>query len=160
MVAVAAPVQNACISKRESVLQSSRQELIDRPFYPGHQMTEFGTSAHRQKKNKNDDGFVQLGDMWKYIQGSHNWNGMLNPLHPLLLSEIVRYGVFARACYEAFDVEPGSKFRGFCKYGRKSLFSEVGMEISGYQVTKYIYAAPDINIPGFIKNKLKEDRTN
>jgi hypothetical protein len=34
-------------------------------------------------------------------------------------------------------------------------FGELGMENCGYQVTKYIYATPDINVPDFLKNKLE-----
>jgi hypothetical protein len=76
-------------------------------------------------------------------------------MHPLLLIEIIRYGVFVRACYEAFDWKLGSKFHGSCKYGQKSLFGELGMENCRYQVTKYIYATPAINVPDLLKNKLE-----
>ena len=34
------------------------------------------------------------------------------------------------------------------------------MENCGYQVTKYIYATPGINVPDLIKNKLEGDRSN
>jgi hypothetical protein len=66
-------------------------------------------------------------------------------LHPLLRQEIVRYGEFVNACYKAFDLNPNSKRYLNCKYGKKNMFKEVGMENSGYEVTKYIYATPDIN---------------
>lgn len=156
IAAVADPVQNACITaRREFVLQNPRQEALDHPFY--QRGPDVGVSA---QKDKNNDGVLQLADIWKYIQGSHDWSGILNPLNPLLLSEIVRYGVFVRACYEAFDLDPGSRFHGFCKYGRKSLLDELGLKNCGYKVKKYIYATPDINIHGVIKKTLEGDRSN
>ncbi|XP_040999757.1 galactolipase DONGLE, chloroplastic [Juglans microcarpa x Juglans regia] len=88
-----------------------------------------------------------LAHFWREIHGSDDWEYLLEPLHPLLRQEIIRYGEFVTACYKAFDLEPNSKRYLNCKYGRKNMFSEVGMENCGYEVTKYIYATPDINIP-------------
>ncbi|KAI4334780.1 hypothetical protein L6164_013490 [Bauhinia variegata] len=88
-----------------------------------------------------------LSEFWKEVQGCSDWENLLDPLHPLLRREIIRYGEFVSACYKAFDLEPTSKRYLNCKYGKKSMFREVGMENCGYQVTKYIYATPDINIP-------------
>ncbi|XP_050374600.1 galactolipase DONGLE, chloroplastic [Argentina anserina] len=88
-----------------------------------------------------------LAHSWREIQGSDNWNNLVDQLHPLLRQEIIRYGDFVNACYCAFDLDPNSKRYLNCKYGKKSMLREVGMESSGYEVTKYIYATPDINIP-------------
>ncbi|XP_065868988.1 galactolipase DONGLE, chloroplastic [Euphorbia lathyris] len=88
-----------------------------------------------------------LGDLWREIQGSNNWDNLINPLHPLLRQEIIRYGEFVTACYKAFDLDPNSKRFLSCKYGKHSMLKQVGMENSGYEITKYIYATPDINIP-------------
>jgi hypothetical protein len=89
-----------------------------------------------------------LANLWRQIQGSNDWEDLVQPkLHPLLREEIVRYGEFVNACYKAFDLDPTSKRYLNCKYGKKSMFREVGMESSGYEVTKYIYATPDISFP-------------
>ncbi|WOL04140.1 galactolipase DONGLE, chloroplastic [Canna indica] len=84
---------------------------------------------------------------WREIQGCNNWEGLVEPLSPLLCAEIVRYGEFVVAYYKAFDLNPGSKRYLNCKYGKRSLLREVGMGSAGYEITKYIYATPDISIP-------------
>nr|DAD25401.1 TPA_asm: hypothetical protein HUJ06_026865 [Nelumbo nucifera] len=88
-----------------------------------------------------------LSHVWREIQGSDNWEDLIEPLDPLLREEIVRYGEFATGCYKAFDLDPTSKRYLNCKYGKKNILREVGLENSGYQVTKYIYATPDISVP-------------
>lgn len=88
-----------------------------------------------------------LADVWREIQGCNNWEDLVEPLDSLLRKEIIRYGEFVTACYKAFDLDPNSKRYLNCKYGKQNLLREVGMEKSGYEVTKYIYATPDINIP-------------
>ena len=89
---------------------------------------------------------TSLSNFWREVQGCNNWENLLDPLHPLLRQEIIRYGEFVTASYKAFDLNPTSKRYLNCKYGKKSMLSEVGMSNSGYEVTKYIYATPDINI--------------
>ncbi|KAJ7957346.1 Phospholipase A1-Ialpha2, chloroplastic [Quillaja saponaria] len=88
-----------------------------------------------------------LANLWREIQGCNNWENLLEPLHPLLRREIIRYGEFVTACYKAFDLDPNSKRYLNCKYGKNNMLREIGMGGSGYDVTKYIYATPDINIP-------------
>lgn len=88
-----------------------------------------------------------LSSVWREIQGSGNWEHLVDPLNPLLRSEIIRYGEFVSACYKSFDFDPKSKRYLNCKYGKKSMLSSTGMASSGYEVTKYIYATPDIAVP-------------
>lgn len=90
---------------------------------------------------------LDLCPSWREIQGCADWEHLLEPLHPLLRREIVRYGEFVTACYLAFDLDPASKRYLNCKYGKGKLLEEVGMGDSGYEVTKYIYATPDVSIP-------------
>ncbi|CAL0308250.1 unnamed protein product [Lupinus luteus] len=87
-----------------------------------------------------------LINFWREVQGCNNWENLLDPLHPLLREEIIRYGNFVTASYKAFDLEPTSKRYLKYKYGKKNMFKQIGMENCGYEVTKYIYATPDINI--------------
>ncbi|XP_072999172.1 phospholipase A1-Ialpha2, chloroplastic-like [Typha latifolia] len=90
---------------------------------------------------------ASLASMWEEIQGCNDWNNLVAPLNPILGDEIVRYGEFVAACYKVFDLDPRSKRYLNCKYGKSSMLKEVGMEARGYEVTKYIYATADIDIP-------------
>ncbi|CAD6257180.1 unnamed protein product [Miscanthus lutarioriparius] len=85
-----------------------------------------------------------LACMWQEVQGAGDWRGLVEPLHPLLRAEIVRYAQLVAACYRAFDLDPRSKRYLNCKHGKKQMLQAVGMHGAGYAVTKYIYAAPDV----------------
>ncbi|OEL17084.1 Phospholipase A1 EG1, chloroplastic [Dichanthelium oligosanthes] len=89
-----------------------------------------------------------LASMWREIQGGRDWAGLVEPLHPLLRAEIVRYGELVAATYKAFDLDAGSKRYLNCKYGKARMLEAIGMAGAGYAVTRYIYAAPDIALPG------------
>lgn len=98
-------------------------------------------------RNYNVDKTVsgrRLSEAWREVHGSNNWEGLMDPLNPLLRLEIIRYGEFVTACYKAFDLDPNSNRYLHCKYGKASMLREVGLSGSGYQVTKYIYAATDL----------------
>ncbi|KAG2561795.1 phospholipase A1-Ialpha2, chloroplastic-like [Panicum virgatum] len=84
---------------------------------------------------------------WQEVHGADDWRGLVEPLHPLLLAEIVRYGELVAACYRAFDLDPRSKRYLNCKHGKRQMLRAVGMDGTGYAVTKYIYAAPDVVLP-------------
>ncbi|CAN6813702.1 unnamed protein product [Brassica oleracea] len=89
-----------------------------------------------------------LARVWREIQGCNNWKDLIEPtLNPLLQQEITRYGNLVSTCYKAFDLNPNSKRYLNCKYGKQTLLQETGVDqAEEYQVTKYIYATPDINI--------------
>ncbi|KAG8089722.1 hypothetical protein GUJ93_ZPchr0011g27325 [Zizania palustris] len=92
---------------------------------------------------------MALRSMWREVQGERDWAGMVEPqLHPLLRNEIVRYGELVAATYKAFDLDASSKRYLNCKYGKARMLGEVGMAGAGYAVTRYIYAAPDVAVPG------------
>ncbi|CAL4993633.1 unnamed protein product [Urochloa decumbens] len=89
-----------------------------------------------------------LVSMWREVHGAADWRGLVAPLHPVLRGEIVRYGEFVAACYRAFDLDPRSKRYLNCKHGKAQMLRAVGMQDgAGYEVTKYIYAAPDVAFP-------------
>lgn len=48
---------------------------------------------------------------------------------------------------KAFDLDAGSKRYLNCKYGKARMLEAVGIAGTGYAVTRYIYAAPDITLP-------------
>ncbi|EFH57449.1 lipase class 3 family protein [Arabidopsis lyrata subsp. lyrata] len=90
---------------------------------------------------------VPLSRVWREIQGCNNWKDLIEPLNPLLQQEITRYGNLVSTCYKAFDLNPNSKRYLNCKYGKQTLLKETEIDQpEDYQVTKYIYATPDINI--------------
>lgn len=93
----------------------------------------------------------RVADNWRYIHGEDDWVGMLDPMDPLLRSELIRYGEMAQACYDAFDFDPFSKYCGSCRFDRKKFFHNLGTGESGYDVTRYIYATSNINLPNFCK---------
>ncbi|GLJ56846.1 hypothetical protein SUGI_1261770 [Cryptomeria japonica] len=76
----------------------------------------------------------QLCDVWRDIQGAHNWNGLLDPMVPNLKAEALRYGNLAQLCYDAFDGKSYSKNYGTCYHSKRDLFNKMGMSESGYQV--------------------------
>ncbi|XP_060180593.1 galactolipase DONGLE, chloroplastic-like [Lycium barbarum] len=88
----------------------------------------------------------RLASIWREVHGSKNRENLVDPLDSLLREEIIRYGEFVAACYDAFDLDPNSRRYLNCKYGKRWMLSEVGLGESGYEVTKYIYATPDIYV--------------
>ncbi|XP_039812115.1 phospholipase A1 EG1, chloroplastic/mitochondrial-like [Panicum virgatum] len=90
-----------------------------------------------------------VAGMWRQVQGCDDWEGLLEPdgVHPVLRAEVARYGELVDACYKAFDLDPASRRYLNCKYGRERLLEEVGMPGAGYEITRYVYAAPDVTVP-------------
>ncbi|XVE78918.1 hypothetical protein DITRI_Ditri14bG0016500 [Diplodiscus trichospermus] len=96
-----------------------------------------------------------LCQIWKEIQGCYDWDGLLDPMNAHLRREIIRYGEFAQACYDSFDFDPHSKYCGSCKYQGAHFFEKLGMADRGYQISRYLYATSNINLPNFFqKSKL------
>ncbi|KAF8099474.1 hypothetical protein N665_0243s0037 [Sinapis alba] len=103
--------------------------------------------SHAQAPFSGAESTVPLSRVWREIQGCNNWQDLIEPLNPLLQQEITRYGNLVSTCYKAFDLNPSSKRYLNCKYGKNTLLRETGTDqTEEYQVTKYIYATPDINI--------------
>ncbi|PRQ33012.1 putative carboxylic ester hydrolase [Rosa chinensis] len=93
-----------------------------------------------------------LSEMWKEMQGLNNWEGLLDPtLNPHLRQEIIRYGEFAQASYDSFDFDPHSKYCGTCKYQGAHFFENLDMADRGYQISRYLYATSNINLPNFFQ---------
>lgn len=93
----------------------------------------------------------ELADRWLEIHGQDDWVGMLDPMESLLRNELIRYGEMAQACYDAFDFDPYSKYCGSCKFPRRKFFDGLGMADYGYDITRYLYATSNINLPNFFK---------
>ncbi|KAG0463436.1 hypothetical protein HPP92_019505 [Vanilla planifolia] len=74
------------------------------------------------------------------LHGRNDWSPVLEPLHPYVRRELIKYGELAQATYDAFDNNPLSKYQGSCLYCRNRLLPALGLSHHGYFVTKYIYA--------------------
>ncbi|XWS36370.1 hypothetical protein CRYUN_Cryun20dG0079400 [Craigia yunnanensis] len=111
----------------------------------------------KERKEKEEDITAgkeeerRVADVWKEIHGQDDWVGMLDPMGPLLRSELIRYGEMAQACYDAFDFDPFSKYCGSCRFTRRQFFDSLGMAHHGYLVSRYLFATSNINLPNFFK---------
>ena len=90
-----------------------------------------------------------LSATWREIHGQNNWENLLDPINPCVRREIVKYGEFAQATYDAFDYDSFSDFCGSCRYNRHKLFDELHLTKHGYKVTKYIYAMTNVDVPSW-----------
>eukprot|EP00250_Pteridium_aquilinum_P016208 c23002_g1_i1 orf=85-1764(-) len=101
---------------------------------------------------------LNVSERWREIHGEKHWEGLLDhPIDAALRSEIIRYGEFAQVCYDAFDYERHSLYCGSCKYSRKTLFEKVDKGACGYEVTKYLYATSDLDLPKFLRMSEREE---
>ncbi|KAI4297302.1 hypothetical protein L6164_037196 [Bauhinia variegata] len=92
-----------------------------------------------------------ISEKWHEIRGSTHWNDLSDPLHPWLRREIVKYGEFAQATYDAFDHDSSSEYCGSCRHNKNKLFDQLGLTRNGYRVTKYIYAMSHIELPRWLE---------
>jgi hypothetical protein len=95
---------------------------------------------------------------WRKIHGEDNWAGLLEPMDPIMRSELIRYGEMAQACYDAFDFDPYSKYCGSCKHPHHEFFPSLYLPHIGYTVTRYLYATANVNIPDFFKKSRWPDK--
>ncbi|CAN6234735.1 unnamed protein product [Urochloa humidicola] len=87
--------------------------------------------------------------MWRQVHGSGDWDGLLRPLHPVLRGEVARYGALVGACYDALDMDRSSPGYMRCKHREDRMLHQAfsaGAGEAGYEVTRYIYAAPDVAV--------------
>lgn len=91
-----------------------------------------------------------ISEKWRDLHGCMDWDGLLDPLHPRLRREIVKYGEFAQATYDAFDFDPFSEYCGSCRFNRNKIFEKLGLDKNGYKVCKYIYAMSHIDMPQWL----------
>uniref|UniRef100_A0A1J3EJL3 Phospholipase A1-Igamma1, chloroplastic n=1 Tax=Noccaea caerulescens TaxID=107243 RepID=A0A1J3EJL3_NOCCA len=107
------------------------------------------TAEDIRRRDREAKESKRLRDTWRKIQGEDDWAGLMDPMDPVLRSELIRYGEMAQACYDAFDFDPFSKYCGSCRFTRKKLFESLGIFDSGYEVARYLYATSNINLPNF-----------
>ncbi|KAE8056444.1 hypothetical protein FH972_013219 [Carpinus fangiana] len=86
-----------------------------------------------------------------------DWEGLLDPMDSHLRGEIIRYKEFPQASYDSFDFDPHSKHCGTGKYQGAHFFEKLDMADRGYQISRYLYATSNINLPNFFqKSKMSK----
>ncbi|CAL5337554.1 unnamed protein product [Camellia sinensis] len=136
------PIISGVTSRNDSTIAVSDLEKEKKKGYLG------GEELIAETPNR------RLADSWEEIHGQHDWDGMLDPIDPLLRSELIRYGEMAQACYDAFDSDPYSKYCGSCKTEPSKFFQYLGYKQYGYEVTRYNYASYNANLPFLFKKTL------
>ncbi|KAK8565338.1 hypothetical protein V6N12_058904 [Hibiscus sabdariffa] len=91
----------------------------------------------------------RVADIWREIHGQDDWVGLLDPMDPILRSELIRYGEMAQACYDGFEFDPFSKYCGSCRFTPREFFNSLAMADHGYVVSRYLFATSNINLPNF-----------
>lgn len=86
-----------------------------------------------------------LASRWREIQGSNDWEGLLDPLDMDLRMELIRYGEFAQACYDTFDNQPHSKYMGSSLFSKERMFEKVGLPDTGYEITDFLFATTSVD---------------
>ncbi|KAI5589771.1 hypothetical protein BDE02_05G184100 [Populus trichocarpa] len=114
-------------------------------------ITELEKEQDHETNTNTKEPERKLADVWREIQGQDDWVGLLDPMDPLLRSELIRYGEMAQACYDAFDFDPFSKYCGSCRFIRRRFLESLGMAHHGYEVTRYLYATSNIDLSNFFK---------
>ncbi|KAL5792821.1 hypothetical protein ACOSP7_001415 [Xanthoceras sorbifolium] len=145
------PTISRVSSKTNESLSTIITELEKgRETQDNHQQLELEEhfSTSRQQSNYSER---KLAEVWREIHGQDDWVGMLDPMDPLLRSELIRYGEMAQACYDAFDFDPFSKYCGSCRFMHRKFFNSLGMSSHGYDVSRYLFATSNINLPNFFK---------
>ncbi|XP_058748604.1 phospholipase A1-Igamma2, chloroplastic-like [Vicia villosa] len=95
---------------------------------------------------------------WRKIHGEDDWEGLLDPMDPIIRSELIRYGELSQACYDAFDFDPYSKYCGSCKHHHEEFFPSLDLPHIKYNVTRYLYATANVNVPDFFKKSRWPDK--
>uniref|UniRef100_A0A6N2LMV5 Fungal lipase-type domain-containing protein n=1 Tax=Salix viminalis TaxID=40686 RepID=A0A6N2LMV5_SALVM len=132
------------ITTTPHVLSKSSESSIS-PITGLEKEKDHDTSANSKEPER------KLADVWREIHGQDDWVDLLDPMDPLLRSELIRYGEMAQACYDAFDFDPFSKYCGSCRFIRRRFFESLGMTGHGYEVTRHLYATSNIDLPNFFK---------
>ncbi|GAB2300815.1 hypothetical protein Dimus_034849 [Dionaea muscipula] len=83
----------------------------------------------------------QIGSRWREYHGSNDWAGLLDPLDPNLRREVIRYGEFVQAAYQAFHSNPSTT---------SAAGEALSLPDKSYKVTKSLYATSSIGLPRWV----------
>lgn len=146
----------AKLAEAMSGFLGSLQIEIPPPPRKGFDSFKFNNAAVRSFADMADTPAMSpkenISSKWRELQGCREWEGLLDPLHPWLRREIVKYGEFAQATYDAFDSDQYSEYYGSCLYSRHKLLDKLGLTRNGYEVVSYIYAmSSQIDMPEWLE---------
>ncbi|MBA0807702.1 hypothetical protein Gohar_023491 [Gossypium harknessii] len=144
-MAIIKPIKHVMKKKKTIRPTMPLAQLIQLPYTA----TDFIDHGHAMTPTKSP--IENISTRWRELHGLHNWDDLIEPLHPWLRREVVKYGEFVQGTYDAFDFDPLSEFCGSCRYNRHKLFEELGLTKHGYKVTKYIYAMSHVDVPEWLE---------
>ncbi|KAK7246922.1 hypothetical protein RIF29_41793 [Crotalaria pallida] len=147
-------IPNGVSRLAESISHALHLHLhVDPQSQTNHQKFNLDILSHHEEKHSTPTMSPRenISQKWHEIQGCSNWEDLLDPLHPWLRREIIKYGEFAQATYDAFDHDSFSEFCGSCRYNRNNLLEKLGLTRNGYKVTRYIYAMSHIELPRWLE---------
>ncbi|KAM7501398.1 hypothetical protein LguiB_000306 [Lonicera macranthoides] len=102
----------------------------------------------------------RVADSWRHYHGQDNWDGLLDPLDPILRVELLVYGEMAQFTYDAFDYDPYSKYCGSCRFPPDKFFEGLSQLDIGYEVKRYLYATSNISLPNFFSKSFSANVWN
>ncbi|KAE8715355.1 Early-responsive to dehydration stress protein (ERD4) isoform 1 [Hibiscus syriacus] len=116
---------------RLKVNKKKKKKKTFRPTVPLAQLIQLPLTAadfidHGDAMTPSKSPIENISTQWRELHGLHNWDGLIEPLHPWLRQEVV-------------------------KYNRHKLFEELGLTKHGYKVTKYIYAMSRVDVPKWLE---------
>ncbi|KAI3929555.1 hypothetical protein MKX01_025723 [Papaver californicum] len=127
---------------------------FDAPTNSSYARHDTDTVDHRHKMADPETPTLSpkedISTKWNEIHMG-DYETLLSPLQPWLRREIVKYGEFAQATYDAFDFDSFSEYCGSCRYNRQKLFEKLGLGKNGYEITKYIYAMSHVDVPRWLE---------
>ncbi|XP_008784887.2 phospholipase A1-Igamma1, chloroplastic [Phoenix dactylifera] len=124
---------------------------------PENSLESLAVALPADRRTPTESPKEDVSSLCSELHGPGDWSRLLNPLHRWLRREIVKYGEFAQATYDAFDFNPFSEHCGSCLYCRRRLFDKLGLAKNGYDVTKYIYAMSHIELPRWLERSIHAD---
>ncbi|CAO2199960.1 unnamed protein product [Urochloa humidicola] len=83
-----------------------------------------------------------IATTWRRLHGEDGWRGLLDPLHPDLRREIVRYGEFVDAAYSAFLSHPDAS-------PEHRAPPRVPLHDAAYRVTAPLFATSSVELPSW-----------
>ncbi|KDP21364.1 hypothetical protein JCGZ_21835 [Jatropha curcas] len=95
-----------------------------------------------------------IADKWQEIHGKNNWSGLLDPMDPILRSELIRYGEMTQATYDGFFFDQYSQYCGTCRYMHLEFFQKLGLDHLGYYVSRYLFATSTLKFPKFFRKSV------
>ncbi|KAL2937423.1 Phospholipase A1-IIdelta [Bienertia sinuspersici] len=106
-------------------------------------------------------GLSNEGPTWAHLLGSHNWEGLLDPLNDELRRMIIRCGDLCQVTYDTFINDPNSAYCGCSRYAKSNLLTKTAFPGGShkYDVVGFLYATARVSVPeAFLLKSLSRER--